>query len=200
MLCQALCITSKPLVNSNWSYNRKPLIRVKIGGVFFLSRVTLKFDGWPWKTIGHFFFATSSFVHHFVAISEFWSCSLTVCELRSAFMYDSKCSTTFPSCTINAPATFAWCTINVPAVFAWCTNQFVHKVEFSYIEWNGVHTVSLETLNSGENRQFFLSCVTLQFCGCPWKTIGHLSYAASSVVHRLITICEFILELWSGND
>ena len=21
--------------------------------VFFLSRVTLKFDGWPWKTIGH---------------------------------------------------------------------------------------------------------------------------------------------------
>ena len=37
----------------------------------FLSRVTLKFDGWPWKTIGHLFYATSSFVHHFVAIGEF---------------------------------------------------------------------------------------------------------------------------------
>ena len=30
----------------------------------FLSCVTLKFDGWPWKTVGHLFYATSSFVHH----------------------------------------------------------------------------------------------------------------------------------------
>ena len=37
----------------------------------FFSRVTLKFDGWPCKTIGHLFYATSSFVHHFVAIGEF---------------------------------------------------------------------------------------------------------------------------------
>ena len=37
----------------------------------FLSSVTLKFDGWPWKTIGHLFYATLSFVHHFKAIGEF---------------------------------------------------------------------------------------------------------------------------------
>ena len=37
----------------------------------FFSRVTLKFDGWPWKTIGHLFNATSSFVHHLLAIGEF---------------------------------------------------------------------------------------------------------------------------------
>ena len=43
--------------------------RVKI--VIFLSRVTLKFDEWPWKTIGHLFCTTLSFVHHFTAISEF---------------------------------------------------------------------------------------------------------------------------------
>ena len=36
----------------------------------FFSRVTLKFDGWPWKTIGHLSIATSSFVQHFVAISD----------------------------------------------------------------------------------------------------------------------------------
>ena len=47
---------------------RKCSIRVKIGDL--LSRVTLKFDGWPWKTIGHIFYATSSFVPHFVAIDE----------------------------------------------------------------------------------------------------------------------------------
>ena len=45
------------------------LIWVKIDD--FFSRVTLKFDGWPSKTIGHLFFATSSFVQHFVAIGEF---------------------------------------------------------------------------------------------------------------------------------
>ena len=37
----------------------------------FFSRVTLKYDGWPSKTIGHLCYATSSFVHHFVAIGEF---------------------------------------------------------------------------------------------------------------------------------
>ena len=37
----------------------------------FFSRVTLQFDVWPWKTIGHLVYATSSFVHHFVAISAF---------------------------------------------------------------------------------------------------------------------------------
>ena len=37
----------------------------------FCSRVTLKFEGWPWKTTGHLFHSTSSFVHHFVAIGEF---------------------------------------------------------------------------------------------------------------------------------
>ena len=31
----------------------------------------LKFDGWPWKTIGHLSFAVSSFVQHFKAIGEF---------------------------------------------------------------------------------------------------------------------------------
>ena len=36
----------------------------------FLSLVTLKFDGWPWKTIGNLFYTTSSFVHHFKSIGE----------------------------------------------------------------------------------------------------------------------------------
>ena len=48
---------------------RKPQFWVNIDA--FLSRVTLKFDGLPSKTIGHLFYATSSFVQHFVAIGEF---------------------------------------------------------------------------------------------------------------------------------
>ena len=48
---------------------RKRLIWVKINA--FFSRVTLKFDGWPSKTIGHLFYVISSFVQHFVATDEF---------------------------------------------------------------------------------------------------------------------------------
>ena len=52
-----------------WVTVRKRPIWVKIDD--FFSRVTSKFDIWPWKTIGHLFYATSSFVHHFIAIGEF---------------------------------------------------------------------------------------------------------------------------------
>ena len=48
---------------------RKRPIWVKLDD--FFRCVTLQFDVWPWKTIGHFFYAASSFVHHFVAIGEF---------------------------------------------------------------------------------------------------------------------------------
>ena len=48
---------------------RKRPIWVKIDD--FFSCVTLQFDVWPCKTIGHLFYATSSFVHHFVAIGDF---------------------------------------------------------------------------------------------------------------------------------
>ena len=48
---------------------RKCQIWVKIG--HFLSRVNLKFDNWPRKTRGHLSYATSSFVHHFIAMGRF---------------------------------------------------------------------------------------------------------------------------------
>ena len=64
---------------------QKRSIWVKIGD--FLSCVTLKFDGWPWQTIGHLFYATSSFVNHFKAISEFkleWQSANTQFHSKSA--------------------------------------------------------------------------------------------------------------------
>ena len=66
---------------------RKRPIWVKIGDV--LSHVTLKFDGWPWKTIGHLSFAVSSFVQHFIAIGEF------KLELQSGNAQFGSNSTTF---------------------------------------------------------------------------------------------------------
>ena len=39
---------------------------------WYFSRVTLKFDWWPWKTIGHLFYPISSFVYHFIPIGVFY--------------------------------------------------------------------------------------------------------------------------------
>ena len=69
MLLQAVSIISKARVNSNWTFS--PETPNMCQNRRFCSRVTLKFDGWPWKTIGHLFYAVSSFVHNFMAISEF---------------------------------------------------------------------------------------------------------------------------------
>ena len=66
---------------------QKRSIGVKIGN--FFSRVTLKFDGCPWKTIGHLFYVASSFVQHFTAISEF------KLELQSGNVQSGSNSTIF---------------------------------------------------------------------------------------------------------
>ena len=57
---------------SNWGIQTWVIVRKRPIGVKldFFSRVTLKFDGWPRKTIEHLFNATSCFVHHFVALGE----------------------------------------------------------------------------------------------------------------------------------
>ena len=54
-------IAATGLVISNWIFQI----------IDFSVCVTLKFDGLPWKIIGHFFYTTSSFVHHFKSTSEF---------------------------------------------------------------------------------------------------------------------------------
>ena len=73
------------------------------------------------------------------------------------------------------------------------TSSFVHH--FIYI---GESKLKLETLNWVTIADF-VSRVRLEFDRRPWKTIGHLFYAALSFVHYLIAIIEFKLELQSGN-
>ena len=46
---------------------------------------------------------------------------------------------------------------------------------------------------------YFLSRTTLKFDRRPWKTIRHLFYDTSSFLHYFTAICEFKLELQSGN-
>ena len=83
----------------------------------FFSRVTLKLDGWPWKTIRHLFYATSSFVHHFVAIGEL------KLELQSGnAQFGSKSANFFSHVTLQFDV-WPWKTIGH---LFYATSSFVH--------------------------------------------------------------------------
>ena len=150
---------------------QKHPIWVKIGDVLY--RVTLKFDGWPWKTIGHLSFAVSSFVQHFIAIGEF------KLELQSG-------NAQFGSNLMIFRAVWPWnlrydLKRGKSEGFECCDRPIVRKRPI----WVKIGDV--------------LYRVTLKFDGWPWKTIGHLFYATSSFVHHFVAIGEFKLELQSGN-
>ena len=154
-----------------WVTAWKRPIWVKIDD--FFSRVTSKFDVWPRKTIGHLFYATSSFVHHFIAIGEF------KLELKSRNAQSGSNSTIFT-------AVWPWnLTYDLEQGksegFESCDGPIVRKHPI----WVKIGDV--------------LSRVTLKFDGWRWKTIGHLSYAVSNFVQHFIAIREFKLELKSRN-
>ena len=83
-----------------------------------LSHVTVKFDVLHWKTITHLFYATSSFLHHFVAICEF------KVELRSG--------------NYQTGAFFYLCDLDLwPWLFAWTSllSMVITPENFMMIRW-----------------------------------------------------------------
>ena len=106
---------SEGFESCDWPIFRKRPIWVKMGDV--LSRVTLKFDGWPWKTIGHLSFAVSSFVQHVIAIGKF------KLELQSGNAQFGSNSTIFFSRVTLKFHRWDWKTIGH---LFYATSSFVH--------------------------------------------------------------------------
>ena len=150
----------------------------------FFSRVTLKFDLWPWKTIGNLFYATSSFVYHFIAIGEFklelQSGNPNLGQIRH---FLELCDLEIWRMTLKNNRAPFLCYFKLCASFHWWiqTGVTVRK----RLIW-----VKIDD---------FLSRVTWKFDGWPSKTIENLFYATSSFVYHFIAIGEFKLELQSGN-
>ena len=108
--------------------------------------MTEKFDGWPRKTIGPFFYTTSSFVHHFKSIGEF---QLDL-QSRNA-QFGSNLVICYPVWPWNLMDDLGkqWGTSSM-LLQAWCS--------ISYPLVNSNLSYSPETLNSGQNRWFFEPC------------------------------------------
>ena len=172
LCCFKLCATfhSHLWIQTGVTVRKRP-IRVKIDD--FFRRVTLKLDVWPSKTIGHLFYATSSFVHHFVAIGNF------KLELQSGNAQFGSNSTIFRA---------VW-----PCNLTYDLEQ--GKSE-GFESWDRPIVRKRPIwVKIGD----VLYRVTLKFDGWPWKTKEHLSFAVSSFVQHFIAIGEFKLELQSGN-
>ena len=98
----------------------------------FFSHVTLKFDRWHWKTIGLLFYATSSFLHNFIAIGEF------KLELQSGnSQFESKSTTFFSSVTLKFDG-WPWKTIGHIFCATWSyVHHFIAIREFKLELWSG---------------------------------------------------------------
>ena len=159
---------------------RKRPIWVKINN--FFSRLTLQFDLWPWKTIGHLYYDNSSFMHHFVAIGEFklelqprntqFGSKLAIFLSRVTFKFDR------------------WPRKSIGHIF-YATLSFVH-----HLIAIGEFKLGLHSRNSqfGSNLGCFVPCDL----GI-WQMTLKNSYATSNFVHHYIIISEFKMELRSGN-
>ena len=157
---------------------------VKIGN--FLSRVTLRFDGWPWRTIGHLFYTRSIFVHHFKAMGEL------KLKLQPETLNSGQNRQFFVPCDLE----IWWMTLeNNRAPLLYQINLCASFQSHGWIQTG----VTVRKCSIRVKIGNFLSRVTLKFDGWLWKTIGHLFYVASSFVHHFIAINEFKLELQSGN-
>ena len=165
-------------MNSNWSYSSETLNSGQ-NWRFFLSCVTLKFDGWPWKTIGHLFYTTSTFVHHFKSIGEF------KLELRSGNAQFGSKSAFFLSRVTLKFDRWPWKTIGH---LFYTISSFVH-----HFKAMGESKLELQSRNAQfvSKSAIFLSRVTLKIDRWSWKTIGQLFHVASSFVHHFVAIGEF---------
>ena len=171
-------------MNSNCSCCRKTLNSGQ--NWWFFAPCDLKFNGWPWKTIGILSYITLTFVHHFKAISEF--------KLK----LQSGNAQLGPKWAIFCPV-WPWNLMDnlenngVPLLccFKFCASFHSH--------WWIKTKVTVRKRSIRVKIGDLLSRVTFKFDGWPWKTIGHHFYVASSFKHHFITIGEFKLKLQSGN-
>ena len=131
-----------------------------------------KFDGWPWNIIGHYFFTTSSFVHHFKSISEFkleWHSGNAQFGWKSAIFV--PCDLEILRMTLKNNRAPILCCFKLGHHFI-AINEFKLKIQSGNAQFRS-------------KSKIFFSRVTLKFDGWPWKTMGHITYATSSFVHRL---------------
>ena len=143
--------------------------------------MTLKFDGWPRKTIRHLVKLCASFQTHW------WIQTGVTVQKRSIWV---KIGDFLPCVTLKFDG-WPW---KIIGHLFYGTSSFVNNFKAIY-EFKLV-------LQSGKSQFGSKSIIFLALW--PWnlmddlEKIGHLFYATLNFMHHFIAICEFKLELQSG--
>ena len=171
--------------------DRKCSIWVTISD-FFLSRVTLKFDGWPCKK-GHISYTMLSFVDCFKATGEFkmgLQSGNAQFGSRSAMCFRSQSA----MCLFPCDRKIWQMTLKNNRAIRLHYAKLLHHSKAM-----GEFKLELHSGNAqfGSKSVIILSHVSLKFGRRPWKTLGHLFSIMSSCVHHFKAIREFKLELKS---
>ena len=147
---------------------RKCTIRFKI--CKSLSLLTLKFDGWTWKTTGHLFYATSSYMHHSLSIGEF----KTELQYGNA-QFGSKSAIICPVWPWNlVVCRWPWSTIGH---LFYATSSFVHH-SLSIVELK----LELQSGNAQFGSKSAIICIVW-----PWNLMDNLEN------NRVYLLCYFKL-------
>ena len=183
-LHQALCIISKPLVNSNWSYSPETLNSGKKWWFSFpcdleIWRMTLKNIRTP--RLCYFKLCASFHSHRSIQTGI----TVRKRQIRVKFGYFFPCDLEIWRMTLETTRAPLLC------YFKLCASFHSHQ---------SIHTgVTVRKRQIRVKIGYYLSRVTLKFDRWPWKTIGHLSDATSSFLHHFRALGHFKLELLSGN-
>ena len=160
ILCKALCIISKPLVNSNWSYSLETLN---------LGKNRRFFVPWPWnltddlekeKDTSSMLFQALCIISK-PSVNSKWSCNPETPNLGQNQRFFVPCELGIWWITLKNNRASLLC------YFKLCTSFHNH--------WWIQTGVSQETPNLGKNWRFFFSRMTFKIDRWPWLTIGHLS-------------------------
>ena len=183
---QILCIISNPSLKSNLSYSPETL---NSGQNWWYYFVPLDLEIW-WMTLKnnrapllYYIMRCASFQTH-VWISN-WSYSPETLDSGQNPQFFVQCDLGIWQMTLKNNRTSLLC------CFKLCVSFHSH--------WWIQTGVTVRKHPIWVKIDDFFSLVTLKFDLWPWKTIGNLCLTTSSIVHHFITICEFKLELQSGN-
>ena len=147
---------------------QKRSIRVEICEI--LSCMTLKFDGWPWKTTGHLFYTTSSLcIISKPSVKSNLSCTPEMLNSGKNQQFFVPCDLEIWWMTLkNNMAPLLYC-------FKLCASFHSH--------WWIQTEVTVRKRSIWVKIDDFFIRVTMKFDEWPWKTISHIFYTTLSFVH-----------------
>ena len=153
--------------------------------IFYPGWPSLKFYGWPWKTIGHVSMLLQALcIISYPLVNSNWSYSPETTNLGQIRRFLEPCDLEIWRMTLQNKRAPLLC------YFKLCPSFRSH--------WWIQPGVTVRKRPIWVKIDDFFSRVTFKLGGWPWKTIGQLFYDTLSFVHHFNAIGKFKLKLQSG--